>query len=350
MSAGAPCVFAWGWWQGEDVEAKQVCGSAAATPIAGGFGFSGVLDGDRLRVLGSRTGYVADDAAVESVTAAACGFEHAVCAAAGGDDVHELLGWGWNAHAQAAPGHAEAEVAAPRLALRVPHAVRKVACGEQHTLALLADGAVLSWGAGSCGQLGHGERAAGNTPRRVPLPAGASDIAAGARHSLAACAGEAFAWGWGLYGQLGNGGNEDVLAPAVVAALRGIPVGGVASGMQHSVFVTTTGDAYAAGANADGQLGLGTDDAAALTPQLVEGVDGVRSASCGARHTIFLTADGLYAAGWNAHGQLCTGDRDSRRAPTRVAGLAGQATAAAAGWWHTLLRVSVAAASGGASA
>ena len=342
MSAGAPGVFVWGWWQGEDVEAKQVCCSPAAKPVGGGFGFGAVVDGDRLLVLGSRTGYVADDAEVAWCSAAACGFEHAVCAARGDDDVQQLLGWGWNAHAHAAPGNAEAEVAAPRLALHVPHAVRKVACGEQHTLALLADGAVLAWGAGSCGQLGHGERAAGAAPRRVPLPAGATDIAAGARHSLAVCSGEAFSWGWGLYGQLGNEGNEDVLTPAVVAALRGIPVGSVAAGLQHSVFVTTTGDAYAAGANADGQLGLGTEDAAALTPQLVEGVEGVRSASCGARHTVFLTTDGLYAAGWNAHGQLCTGDRDSRRAPTR-AGLRGEARAAAAGWWHTLVSFAVAA-------
>ena len=343
MSGGAPGVFAWGWWQGEDVEAKQVSSSAAATPIAGGFGFGGVLDGGRLLVLGSRTGYVADDAEVGECSAAACGFEHCVCAV-GSDDV-QLLGWGWNTHDQAAPGHTAAEVAAPRLALRVPTAVRRVACGEQHTLALLSDGSVLSWGAGSCGQLGHGERGAGDAPRRVPLPAGATDVAAGARHSLAVCSGEAYTWGWGLYGQLANGGNEDVLAPAVVAALRGIPVGGVAAGLQHSVFVTTSSDAYTAGANADGQLALGTDDAAALTPQLVEGVEGVRIASCGARHTVFLTADGLYAAGWNAHGQLCTGDRASRRAPTRVTGLAGDVSAAAAGWWHTLVLVSVSMAS-----
>ena len=334
----APGVFVWGWWQGDDVEAKQVCDSAAATPIAGGFGFGGVLDGGRLLVLGSRTGYVAEDAEVAACNAAACGYEHCVCTLHGDDA--QLLGWGWNAHAQAAPGHVGAEVAAPGFAFRVPAAVRKVACGEQHTLALLVDGSVLSWGAGSCGQLGHGKRGASDAPRRVPLPAGATDVAAGARHSVAVCAGEAYAWGWGLYGQLANGGNEDVLAPAVVAALRGIPVGGVAAGLQHTVFVTTTGDAYAAGANADGQLGLGTEDAAALTPQLVEGVEGVRSASCGARHTVFLTENGLYAAGWNAHGQLCTGDRDSRRAPTRVTGLGGDVSAAAAGWWHTLMSVS----------
>ena len=335
MSAGGG-VFVWGWWQGADVEARRVCDSAAAAPVAGGFGFGGVLDGGRLRVLGNRTGYVAADAEVDNVVTAACGFEHALCAASD-DDGTRLLGWGWNAHAAAAPGTAQAEVAAPSLALRTPHAVLKLACGEQHSLALLVDGALLSWGAGSCGQLGHGGRGDGAAPQRVRLPCGASDVAAGARHSLAVCAGEAFSWGWGLYGQLATGGNEDVLAPAVVAALRGVAVASVAAGLQHSAFLTSAGDVYAAGANADGQLGLGGDEEVALSPQLVEGVEGVAAASCGARHSVFLTAAGdLYATGWNAHGQLCSGDRASRRAPTRVL---GAVRAASAGWWHTLVSV-----------
>lgn len=329
MSASGGGVFVWGWWQGEDVDAKRVCDSAAAL-VAGGFGFGGELRGGRLRVHGSRTGYVADDAEVEGAVAAACGWEHAVCAAVACDGGAQLHVWGWNA-----PGNAE--VASPCAFFRTPHAVAKLACGEQHSLALLADGALLSWGAGSCGQVGHGTREDATAPRRVSLPA-ASDVAAGARHTLAVCFGRAFAWGWGLYGQLATGGNEDVLAPAAVDALRGIVVASVAAGMQHSAWVTASGDAYTCGANADGQLGLGSDDEVALRPQLVEGVESVRQASCGARHTVWLASDGVYTAGWNAHGQLCTGDRASRRAPTRVE-LAGDAKDVACGWWHTAARV-----------
>ena len=333
MSASG--VFVWGWWQGEDVDAKRVCDSAAA-PVAGGFGFGGELRAGRLHVHGSRTGYVADDVEQDAV-AAACGFEHALCSVACGGGA-QLHGWGWNAHAHAAPGNAAAEVASPCAFFRTPHAVAKLACGEQHSLALLADGALLSWGAGSCGQLGHGTRENATAPRRVSLPA-ASDVAAGARHTLAVCSGQAFSWGWGLYGQLATGGNEDVLAPAAVDALRGIVVASVAAGLQHSVWVTASGDAYTCGANADGQLGVGSDEEVALRPELVEGVESVRQASCGARHTVWLAADGVYTAGWNAHGQLCTGDRLSRRAPTRVE-LAGDARDVACGWWHTAVLLS----------
>ena len=33
--------------------------------------------------------------------------------------------------------------------------VRQVACGKAHTVAVLANGNLYSWGAGACGQLGH---------------------------------------------------------------------------------------------------------------------------------------------------------------------------------------------------
>lgn len=38
---------------------------------------------------------------------------------------------------------------------QIPHFVVKVACGEQHTLALAKSGAVFSWGQARHGALGH---------------------------------------------------------------------------------------------------------------------------------------------------------------------------------------------------
>ncbi len=33
--------------------------------------------------------------------------------------------------------------------------VNEIACGKAHSVAVLANGAFYSWGAGACGQLGH---------------------------------------------------------------------------------------------------------------------------------------------------------------------------------------------------
>jgi alpha-tubulin suppressor-like RCC1 family protein len=356
-------VFVWGFHGSADVEQLQVSeDSADARLVSGGFGFCATLLGGRLRVRGGR-GYVVDtDVKPESLSSsdgaaavcvAALGWEHALCAT----DDGTLLGWGWNAHRQAGSA-AVAELEKPTpFPCSIGAPVRALAAGETHSLALVgADGAVFAWGGGSCGQLGHGDRGDVSSPRRVErLPLGVTAIAAGARHSLAALpTGGVAAFGWGLYGQLGNGGNEDALAPEVV--LSGIRCSYVAAGLAHSMFLTATGDVYACGFNDAGQLGLACSEeggaaasseeeehtACALTPELLESPllearGGVRRVCCGARHTVFLMQDARVAAcGWNAHGQLCTGDRVDRHAPTLVA-LPRAARDVECGWWHTLV-------------
>lgn len=90
--------------------------------------------------------------------------------------------------------------------------MRRVACGDQHTLVMLHDGQLLSFGRNQNGQLGNGSTK--DCPQARPIAnftsASIVDIACGAEHSLCltdkACA---YAWGWGAYGNLGTGAAED---------------------------------------------------------------------------------------------------------------------------------------------
>ncbi len=45
--------------------------------------------------------------------------------------------------------------------------VRRVCCGQDHTVCLTADGGVFSFGGGGFGQLGHGGKANEVLPRKV---------------------------------------------------------------------------------------------------------------------------------------------------------------------------------------
>jgi alpha-tubulin suppressor-like RCC1 family protein len=332
--------YVWGFHRGHDVQNVQVRAATHDTRLVpGGFGFCGVVTAGQLHISGG-TGHVADavvpaEAVGAAVRAAACGWEHALVATEDG-----LLAWGWNAHGQAAPGGAE--LALPTRVPGVQATVRQLAAGEQHSLALLASGLAFSWGAGSHGQLGHGGRADAAAPRRIDSLQDVTAIAAGARHSLVVLAdgGGVAAFGWGLYGQCGNGGNEDVLLAARIAALAGLRCVGVAAGLAHSMALTDGADCYAFGHNDCGQLGVGADEPCALTPQLLEAPvleRGVQRVCCGARHTVFWLADGALAAtGWNAHGQLCTGDKTDAWTPTLVK-LPRPVRDVQCGWWHTLL-------------
>ena len=86
-----------------------------------------------------------------------------------------------------------------------------MSAGSFHSLAATADGAVWSWGDGRCGQLGHGDEQDQLLPKAVEAFAGRRvvTLSAGEDHSLALAAdGAIFTWGKGETGCLGHG--EDV--------------------------------------------------------------------------------------------------------------------------------------------
>lgn len=48
----------------------------------------------------------------------------------------------------------------------------QISCGQQHSAAVLEDGAVFTWGCGQVGQLGHASESSRQSPRRVQGLAG----------------------------------------------------------------------------------------------------------------------------------------------------------------------------------
>ena len=91
-----------------------------------------------------------------------------------------------------------------------------VLAGESHSLAITADGAVWSWGYGGEGQLGHGDEQRQQLPKKVEAFAGQRVVAvsAGDRHNLAITAdGAVWSWGAGSSGKLGHGDTQDQLLP-----------------------------------------------------------------------------------------------------------------------------------------
>ena len=206
---------------------------------------------------------------------------------------------------------------APRVVRGLPageHVVQ-VACGATHTALLTAGGAVYTLGSGVRGALGHGGREDTKVATRVAALAGVpvAHVAAGDNTTLAVSAtGLAYAWGLNKVGQLGlptSAVPHAALTPARVTALPEL-VQAVACGDAHTMFLSLSGRVYATGRNSHGQLGVGVPPSVAAggldagaahllftdTPTLVASLAGVRVAevAAGARHTVFLAADG----GW----------------------------------------------------
>ena len=206
-----------------------------------------------------------DDGTEMSDVQLSCGYNHSLYKCPGG----ELVSWGAAGEARLGQGRLTSPTAAPGLVhlfRSLGLTVTAVTAGKQHSLALTRAG-LFSWGCNKYGQLGLGlastSLASCAHPRHVP---GLQDIrvthvSSGQFHS--ACLdseGRVYTWGWGVHGQLGHGGVDDVLSPQLVTGLRRCRVIQVSCGYAHTVALTSKGHVFTWGCGLFGQLGTGTTD------------------------------------------------------------------------------------------
>ncbi len=106
--------------------------------------------------------------------------------------------------------------------------VTALASGDYHSLALLSDGTMRAWGYNYYGQLGTGTAPTGgcaciHTPVPVINLSGVTAIAAGGVHSLALLGdGTIRSWGENSQGQLGVGTTTNSATPVPVSGLGGV--------------------------------------------------------------------------------------------------------------------------------
>ena len=146
--------------------------------------------------------------------------------------------------------------------------ITQIAAGGADSLALTSTGQLYGSGSNLDGQLGstgyNGFSNPNPTPALIALPEQSgpvTQIAAGASHSLALTStGQLFAFGENYYGQLGNSVNNETFDPNPTPAPVTLPgasgsVVRIAAGGAHSLALTSTGQLYAFGNDAYGQLG-----------------------------------------------------------------------------------------------
>jgi alpha-tubulin suppressor-like RCC1 family protein len=153
---------------------------------------------------------------VTSARSVACGATH--CFAVTPDGA--LTAWGSNLSGELGIGGYGTPFDGPVQPTSVPGITGVVAVspGHDHTLALLADGTVMSWGRNDHGQLGDGTAAWRSTAGPVTGLGKVVQVAAGDGTSFALAAdGTVWAWGDNRFGALGTGSTSD--EPSAVAAL-----------------------------------------------------------------------------------------------------------------------------------
>nr|DAD22591.1 TPA_asm: hypothetical protein HUJ06_024054 [Nelumbo nucifera] len=280
--------------------------------------------------------HLVESLAVSYVDFVACGEFHTCAVTLAG----ELYTWGDGTHNAGLLGHGTdvshwipKRVSGPLEGLQVA----SLTCGPWHTALITSTGQLFTFGDGTFGVLGHGNRESVAYPREVDSLAGLRTIAVacGVWHTAAVVevivtqssasisSGKLFTWGDGDKNRLGHGDKESRLKPTCVPSLIEYNFHKVACGHSLTVGLTTSGHVFTMGSSVYGQLGNPHSDG--KLPCLVEDKlagDCVEEVACGAYHVAVLTSrNEVYTWGKGANGRLGHGDIEDRKTPTLVEAL-----------------------------
>lgn len=215
--------------------------------------------------------------------------------------------------------------------------VSSVSTGGSRTCAITTAGGVKCWGDNAFGQLGNNSELNSPVPVDVEgMASGVSSVSAGDSHTCAVTQSRGLkCWGNNLYGQLGDGSQNNREIPVDVEGLTS-GVAAVDAGRIHTCALTSAGQVYCWGNNNAGQLGDNSDTQSTV-PVAVHGLSsGISALAAGNNHSCALTTTGrLKCWGANYLGQLGSINLISSPVPVDVPGLATRITSVAVGAGHT---------------
>ena len=209
--------------------------------------------------------------------------------------------------------------------------------------------ALFSWGFGKYGQLGNGQAANAELPQSVQLPGGAraTALSCGAHFTLVLCArrgksAQVLACGWGKHGRLGTGSEEDSTVPIETLLEASADIIAISAGHWHGCCVGGDGTLFAWGYNkSHGVLGLPAPGPPLEPVPRRVWAPGLsfKHVSCGYNYSFSVTASGqCYSWGCGRHGVLGHGDDADRAHPTLVETMKEKAVAVVScGYSHAAL-------------
>ncbi len=223
--------------------------------------------------------------------------------------------WGDNSAGQLARPLVESSVLRAVKGQGLP-ALKQIALGATHGLALDLNAKVWTWGDNRDGQLGNTIGVGGPTPGTVDGLPGIVAIAAGEGHNLALDSqGRVWAWGRNTFAQVSPSETLRLSVPVLVSGLPAVRA--IAAGRGSSLALDVEGRIWGWGLNQFGELGQGTTGFS-LNPTLADG-DHYAHLSAAPWHTLAARSDGVvWAFGWNDFGQLGEGSFVGQRVAAGV--------------------------------
>uniref|UniRef100_H2ZUW1 HECT domain-containing protein n=1 Tax=Latimeria chalumnae TaxID=7897 RepID=H2ZUW1_LATCH len=194
----------------------------------------------------------------KNIIQVACGNHHSLALSKEG----QVFTWGQSTESLPKPGIKDSLQPTPQPVKHLEGIpLAQIAAGGAHSIVVSVSGAVYSWGKNDAGQLGLGHTNEVHCPTFIKALEQKKTVfvSCGEKHTVVLMKdGLVFTFGAGGYGQLGHNSTRNEVKPRLVAELLGAKVSQVACGRYrfHTIaFAAPPGKVYAFGCGEHGQLG-----------------------------------------------------------------------------------------------
>jgi alpha-tubulin suppressor-like RCC1 family protein len=188
---------------------------------------------------------------------------------------------------------------------------------------------ISSFGDNSSGQLGQNNTTQLLVPTQITSTNISTQIitnaACGLDHTVFLdSTGKVYSCGDNTYGQLGQNNTTQLLVPTLIQyfVTNNIIITKVACGYRYTIFLDSTGKVYSCGLNTNGQLGQNTTDTLLVPTQITStniSTQTITNVACGEDHVMFVVSTGrVYSCGNNINGQLGQNTTTQLLVPTLI--------------------------------
>ena len=199
----------------------------------------------------------------------------------------------------------------------------KTSTGERHSMGIMADGTLWTWGNNSFGQLGIGDPSI-YTESLVPVQIGSdtdwADVECGQLFTMARKT-DGTVWTWGRNSRNQLGRSTTSIPEYIPGSINSTSYSMIAAGRESCAAIRSSDNSlWTWGGNLGGQLGLGFTSSSVSTPtQVASGNTSWTYISMGRDSTHGIGTNGhLYGCGWRQNGKVGDGSSASNARTTFV--------------------------------